>query len=191
MIVVKKFSIYILLISALSADCKVDYSIMYVIAQSEKHLNRDVGYPFLISFNDSKDAKKIKKTTSFDWLDTRTIDCHNQEQCEIELQIINQEKIANLDLGAYQINHRWFKYNDKSKYFNLKKSYEQACQIVYSHYSKDKEWNWERIARYHSKTSKYNKRYARVLQNNYSKLITNRSELPLSKRAEGFPISRN
>ena len=169
-VLVKSFSI-LALFSALNADCLVDYKIMYALADCENHKNRDIGYPYLISFNNKKDAIRVKKKLKLNWLDSRSVDCRNLSTCKRNLKDINSMKITNLDLGAYQINQDIFSYKDKDNYFVLKQSYKNACDIVYKHYRETKEWTWETIARYHSKTPKYNKIYADNLKKNYLKIL--------------------
>lgn len=168
---VKSFSIILLLASSLKAECLVDYSVMYLIANNEMHKERDVGYPYLISFNSPKDAQLAKESIKdLHWLDKRSVDCKSPSECKKNLESINLLGINNLDLGGYQINQKWYNYSDSSEYFNLKKSYENACNILYSHFEETGVWNWQTIARYHSKTPKYNTRYAERLRTLYQKL---------------------
>jgi len=156
--------------SLLLAECKVDYSVMYSIANCEKHGKREVGYPYLISFNSKKEAKKAKQVLKLNWLDSRSVDCLSLNKCKENLESLEKLGIKNLDLGAYQINKYWFDYKDYDEYFVLVKSYENACTKVYQNYKDTKVWSWETIARYHSKTPKFNKKYASCLQKKYSSL---------------------
>jgi len=166
-----KITIILILASSLYANCKVDYSVLYAIASNERSLSRDIGYPYLISFNISKEAIKIKKTLpKLVWIDNRTIDCQTEDKCKKLLYKLNKMEIKNLDLGAFQINQNHFTYEDFSNYFNLKKSYQNACNIIYGHYKETGVWDWKTIARYHSKTPKINARYASRLQNKYIKI---------------------
>ena len=71
---IAKFGMLFLTIS-LNADCLVDYSIMYVLAGNERHKTRNIGYPYLISFNNAGDAKKVRGELKLNWLDKRTVDC--------------------------------------------------------------------------------------------------------------------
>ncbi len=161
---------------SLLAECLVDYSVMYVLAKNERHTSKDIGYPYLISFNNQKDALKAKNTLELNWLDSRTVDCKSLENCQVKLSNINSMQITNLDLGGYQINQSSFSFSDKTEYFNLKKSYENACNIVYAHYLETNEWSWKTIARYHSKTPKLNKPYAMNLEKKYANLIQTQIE---------------
>ncbi|MFA6195347.1 MAG: hypothetical protein WC656_01730 [Sulfurimonas sp.] len=165
----KSFSI-LALSTSLFADCQVDYAIMYTIAKNERHANRNIGYPYLISFNSEKDANRARQELELNWLDKRTVDCGEAAACKSDLSDINAISITNLDLGAYQINQKSFNFEDADEYFVLKNSYENACGIVYAHYEETKEWTWRTIARYHSKTEKYNRIYAMNLAKNYSKM---------------------
>lgn len=154
----------------LYADCTVDYSVMYVIAKNERHALKDVGYPYLISFNNQDDANKARKELNLNWLDKRTVDCGELSTCKSNLLNLNLIKITNLDLGAYQINQNFNNFENANEYFVLKKSYEKACDIVYRHYQETKKWDWQTIARYHSKTQKYNHIYAANLEEKYANL---------------------
>jgi hypothetical protein len=173
--------ISVFLVGILSAEqveyenvCAVDYSVMFTIAQNERHPKKDIGYPYLISFNNKDDAIKAKNTLKLqsEWLDARTIDCKSLSGCKSTLAEINNLFIGNLDLGAFQINQKAFNYSDSSEYFNLKKSYKNACAIVYQHYRDTGKWDWGTIARYHSKTPVYNQAYKRRLVSNYEKIKT-------------------
>ncbi|MBW6487553.1 hypothetical protein [Sulfurimonas sp.] len=167
----KSFSFSLLLASMLQAECLVDYSVMYLIAKNEMHEKRDIGYPYLISFNNPNDSKKAKeKISDLNWLDGRTVDCKGIDICENTLASINLLDIYNLDLGAYQINQKWYFFKDKNEYFNLEKSYNNACRIVYGHYEETGTWDWKTIARYHSKTPEHNKQYAERLKASYIKI---------------------
>lgn len=158
-------------------ECIVDYSVMYVVAQNERHSKRDIGYPYLISFNSQNDVAVAKKSAKLNWLDNRTVDCRSTEQCKEDLRKINSLSIENLDLGAFQINQRWFGYEDKEEYFNLRKSYKNACNILLEHYKQTGEWSWKTIARYHSKTQKHNNMYKDRLVNNFKNIKTEEEEI--------------
>lgn len=163
---IKTIFLWILLFSFghLSAkECKVDDRIMFAIATIERHPKTPIGYPFLISLNSSKDQKKAikNKTLKNFFLDKRTIDCDNKETCVKILSILEDNGIKNLDLGGFQLNYLYWDMKNNQDYFNIKKSYKKACAIVMSH-NKNK-WTWENIAKYHSKTKKYNESYKKNL----------------------------
>jgi len=155
----KLIILFILVINSYS--CKVDDRIMFSIASVEKHKDRDVGYPYLISFNNNRDAIRVKKVYTEYFLDNRTIDCLNTNICTQMLDSLLKVGIKNLDLGVYQLNYIYWKMDKKENYFDLMKSYDKACSIVESH-NKD-EWTWTNIAKYHSGTPKYNNRYKKLL----------------------------
>lgn len=167
---VRIFSI-LALTTSLYAECRVDYAVMYLLANNERHMKRDIGFPYLISFNNDKDKEKAKKILNLNWLDNRTVDCINLDNCKKNLRSINELNIKNLDLGAFQINQRYFDYENLDDYFILKKSYNKACSIIYTHYQETKKWNWGTIARYHSKTKDYNRNYATQLKKRYISLL--------------------
>ena len=132
-ILFQSFSL-VVLSALLYADCPIDYSVMYVLAGNEKHITKDIGYPYLISFNNTKDAEKARDKLALNWLDGRTVDCTDLTICKSNLKEINSLMVTNLDLGAFQINQDCFNFENTDQYFVLKKSYEKACNIVYSHY---------------------------------------------------------
>lgn len=149
------------------ANCKVKHELMYAIASVEKHPKLDVGYPYIISFNNKEDWIKkdeVLKGSKFRTFknDNRTIDCLTENNCvSIAKKLINK-KIVNMDMGAFQICYRWHKYSINT-YFDLIKSYNKACSLVMSHV-KRKGNTWEAIASYHSQTKKFNERYSHLIQ---------------------------
>ena len=155
----------VLFVSVAFADdfvCKVDDRIMFAIAKIEKHRLTPVGYPYLISINtktDQKSAKKIPGIKKY-FLDSRTLDCNSKSECVSVLEKLNQHGIVNLDCGAYQINYKYWSMK-KQEYFDVQKSYTKACEIIMYH--NKLRWTWENIAKYHSKTRKYNERYKKYL----------------------------
>jgi len=158
-------SLVLLFVAGLSAKeftCKVDDRIMYAIAKIERHKATPIGYPYLISINLKKDQKEMRNDASLKkyFLDRRTLDCKSQTECVAVLNKLKSHKITNLDCGAYQINSKYWSLEDKD-YFDIRKSYFKACEIVMSH-NKAK-WTWENIAKYHSKTKRYNDRYKKYL----------------------------
>jgi hypothetical protein len=165
-----------LLVSIIQATedyvCKVDDRIMFAIAKIEKHRTTPVGYPFLISINAKKDQKTARKIPSIKkyFLDSRTLDCGSKTECVSVLEKLNQHGITNLDCGAYQINYKYWSMR-KPEYFDIQKSYFKACEIVMSH--NRTKWSWENIAKYHSKTKKYNEKYKKYLIATIEKNIGN------------------
>jgi len=168
--VAKIFS-FLLLSTLLYSDCEVDYTLMYTIATAEKQIDKNIGYPYLISFNSHQDAKKAKKNITLNWLDSRTVDCSNLDNCKNKLSKINNLGINNLDLGAFQHNQIWFNYEDKENYFVLKKNYKKTKKILCDLYNEEKRWDWNTIAKYHSRTPSLNTNYANNLKKIYANLI--------------------
>lgn len=162
-----KISILLALLSSIlfseEFKCKVDDRIMYGIACIEKHNKRPVGYPYLISLNNKSDQKKAKENKVLKplFLDTRTIDCKDAKQCVKIYNLLHKIGIKNLDNGGFQINNLFWTMNETEDYFDVKKSYIKACEIVQSY--NIKEWSWENIAKYHSKTENLNKKYKKIL----------------------------
>ena len=164
--------IFILLILSISSivgseeeSCSIDYSIMYAIQKVERHAKLKVGYPYIISFNSKVDRKKVKKKLNLSWIDSRSVDCKEIVQCEDTLNKIVKLKIKNVDLGAFQINYKYHTMKP-DEYFNNKKAYLRACKIIEG-LIKKYGMSADTIARYHSSTKKYRRRYAKKLFKNY------------------------
>jgi hypothetical protein len=144
---------------------------MYAVATVEKHPIRDVGYPYLISFNNSEDFQEATngflQAYNFKALDNRTIDCINEENCiNIAKKIISYD-MTNLDLGAYQICYYWHKLPIEN-FFDLQQNYLDACSII-ENVAKTYGPSWESIARYHvfpnnEERKKRNALYAQKLE---------------------------
>lgn len=150
----------LILSNSLYAECGISHKIMYGIAKVEHHAKRDVGYPYIISFNNPSELKDIKKLLSgvgLLILDDRSIDCKNQALCINTTQLLINSKITNLDLGAFQVNYE-SNVAPLNIYFDLSESYSYACNLVTQHIKKNG-FTWESIANYHSKTKSLNTKY--------------------------------
>ena len=144
-------------------ECNIDFSIFNMIALAEKHPKKEVGYSYLISFNNANDSKRIKNKIGNElFLDNRTMDCKNEKLCvKILDYLIAEEKITNLDIGAFQLNYDWHKIEYKN-YFSLQHSYDKACKIITNLINKYG-YSWETIAKYHSFTPKHNYKYLKII----------------------------
>lgn len=130
-------------------------------------------YPYYIRKNTLKDIKKFlfilskyeyKKTN-----DKFLFDCLNKENCMNIAAELTYNDITNLDLGFYQINYGWFKEN-MNVYFEPELAYKKACQIVYDIAINSDKWDWNEVAKYHSRTPFYNNKYANSLRKKYKKI---------------------
>lgn len=146
-----------------NAACPIPYKVMYSIAKAESHASKRPGYPYIISFNNNKDAKRVSRLFGAYFMDRRSIDCKDTATCIKIAKYLIKNNITNLDLGAFQINYRWHKY-PLSDYFNLKASYNRACEIIYSEV-KRYGWSWEAIGRYHSYNKIYKREYIHRVHN--------------------------
>ena len=145
-----------------NSKCDVDSSILKIIAEAERHHKKEIGYQYLISFNNKKDAKLAKTQIGKNvFLDSRTIDCKNKQLCKKITNFLIEQKITNLDLGAFQINYKFHKMKIED-YFLFKKSYLKACAYI-SKLIRNHGYNWRTIAMYHSATPKYNYRYLKKI----------------------------
>lgn len=162
----------VLLISekeAMSSDCTIPYSIMYSIANNERHPNRDVGYPYLISANNSSLKKCTKNLYPSLMIDSRTLDCKNTNKCVKTLSELMASCGDNYDVGAYQINTHYHRLNNES-YFTLSESYAYSCSYIESIVSK-KGWSWDSIATYHTSTVSLRNEYKKKILNFFEKEI--------------------
>lgn len=151
-------------------SCSVNDDIIASILKTESHKDRLIGYPYLISFNNSIDKKIIKKTSIKNFLlDNRTIDCKNKKICVQITKILLQVGINNLDLGAFQINYKFHKHKI-ADYFTFSDSYYIACNYVENNVKKYGK-NWYAVAGYHSLSLKENLVYQKVLKQNYIKIL--------------------
>jgi hypothetical protein len=147
--------------------CTVDTKIMYSILLNESYSKKSVGYKYIISFNNPKDAKIVRKTELRPlFLNSRNLDCKNEKICVNILKELIRNNITNLDLGPYQINYFFHKLDRYSDYFNLKSSYLYACSYVADMINKHG-YNWYAIASYHSQTPDKNQKYRDKLIENY------------------------
>ena len=151
-----------------SAECSIDYKMMWSIADNEHHNKRDVGYPYLISFNKQSDRLKLKPEHRRLMLDKRTLDCRNQSLCtEIASYMISTKRVTNMDMGPFQV---CYKFHGKKmalhNFFSLKESFVYAKSFAQSLVNRHG-CSWQALARYHSATPKYNTRYARRLKHVY------------------------
>lgn len=155
-----------------TSSCSVDNRIMYAIAKMEGHPKKNVGYPYLISFNIKSEASLIKQNHKFKkfFLDRRSIDCKNKETCVNILKFLTQNKIKNIDLGAFSLNYKFFKMN-YNNYFDIEKSYHKSCSIIEFH--NKKEWSWDNIAKYHSKTPHLKEKYKNKLISIVNNIVNN------------------
>lgn len=147
-------------------ECSIDDKVMFAIAENERSKYKPIGYPYLISLNNSSDKDKLGESLKKYMLDGRTIDCKYSELCIKILDLLIKNKITNLDLGAYQINYIFYKI-PLNEYFDISKSYLKACKIVKKHTKKD--MSWKNIAKYHSGTPEFNKIYREKLMKNVKK----------------------
>lgn len=149
-------------------ECEIGYRVLYAIAQVERHPKKEVGYPYLISFNKTSQTAilaKLKATMPqlrYKFLDKRTIDCLNIQNCILIFKELQKHSINNIDLGAFQINPIYHKYPAEN-YFTLKSSLLIACKIVTDLKNKYG-WSWESLARYHSYERNNNYKYQGYLK---------------------------
>jgi len=154
-----------------SQECGLAHEVMYILAKNEHHPQRKVGYPYLISFNNKRDAILAKKHFKSLFISNkgvdRTLDCKNQKRCVEVLDKVLKLGIKNLDLGSFQLNYIYHKH-PKMDYFSVVESYDLACAYAES-FTKKYGYTWRSLAKYHSKTPKYRDRYAKRMYDEYHK----------------------
>jgi hypothetical protein len=142
-------------VSAFGA-CYMEDALLDAIGAMEGHPAKELRYPYIVSFNSTKDAKLAKDAGLEGWLDNRTVDCGGQEACVSLVEALIKSDIKNLDLGAYQINYVYHKY-PLEEYFS-EAAETRVCEILLALYETGG-WSWETIARYHSSVPKRNEFY--------------------------------
>jgi hypothetical protein len=149
-------------------ECQITYKMLWSIAHNERHLKRDVGYPYLISFNKKKQRFNLKPKHLKMMLDNRTLDCKNQKQCTQIASYLIKKGVTNMDLGGFQICYYWFGKDVPLKgFFSLNDSYKFASRRTKT-LTKRYGCTWQALARYHSGTKSLNTKYARRLQHAYA-----------------------
>ncbi len=142
--------------------CKVEPIIMYSIASIEGSSMFPVGYPYIISLNNKQDVDKLLNSDLRKYfIDNRTINCKNESTCINITRYLIKRNIKNLDCGAFQINYLYHKVKNFAFYFNLKKSYYFACNIITK--NNQKKWSWKNISDYHSFSNQQNAEYKKKL----------------------------
>ena len=170
----KKYFILVIILSCfLQANnqktCTIKKDIIYSVLLNEG-LKKRAGYEFIISFNNERDVKLIKKTELKKlFVDSRTIDCKNEKLCSYILYELTKAKITNLDLGAFQINYGLHNLSKLSDYFDIDKSYIFACNYI-EKCVKQYGDNFKAYACYHSRTPKFNEKYQKNLRINHAKV---------------------
>lgn len=165
----KKICLLLFCFLSLKAECNIDYKVLYTIASVEGHPKRNVGYPFLISFNNKENLQWFLQNynhNNYIKLDNRSIDCVNREICVQILDFLIKNKIKNLDLGAFSLNYKFVRFDNNENFFSLSSSYKMACKIL-TLLTKKHGWSMETIAKYHSSTKHHNQRYQKILEKAY------------------------
>jgi len=159
-----------------TSQCKIPNAIMLSILKNESSNKRKVGYPFLIRINGKQNIKKTKslliyeiKSDKIKNINSCVYDCKNKTECIKTVKKLLDSNIVNLDLGPYQTNYKFHKYNLKY-YFSLSTSFLIACKFQHELINRYG-YSWETIARYHSGTPKLNRRYKNLLVKEYKKII--------------------
>jgi len=147
------------------ATCSIPDEILMAIAKVESGYGGKP-YPFLIGLNgkDIKKGKKILANFKGRWLEHRSFDCLEEENCVNAGSALIEQGVYNVDFGMFQINHYWhYKYaRDIAAYFDFEESRQITCKVVEECVSR-KSYGWEGIACYHSSTPSRNKIYAESL----------------------------
>ena len=88
----------------LESTCKIPYDRIYLIAMNERHAKRPIGYPYLISINNKREARVLKNALPKLFIDNRTIDCKNKELCTKITEELIKKGYTNIDLGALDLS---------------------------------------------------------------------------------------
>lgn len=148
--------------------CTIKDTVILAVLEAESHPKRDIGYQYLVSFNNNNEAKLVKNYLPELFIDSRVIDCKDMQTCVLLTKKLLEIGINNLDLGAFQINSYWHKKEKIEEYFSYSKSYDTACNYLEKMVDKHG-YNWFAIASYNSQTPGSNVKYQRKLIDNYFK----------------------
>lgn len=135
--------------------------IVHSILNSECLIKNNKYYPFFIRINNKKDIKKLKKLGYK--VKNHCILCENKKKCSVITTKLVKNGITNIDLGPFQMNYRFYKFKDKTTYFDYalaKKEIEKILKNLIKTYG----YSWTTLARYHSGTKKHNQKYAKKLK---------------------------
>jgi hypothetical protein len=153
-------------------DCHLSHQSMLLIAKVEKHPDRRLGYPYIISFNNKKDAIRAHRILSPFFIKHngvgRSIDCRDEETCVSMLDKLLEMHIVNMDLGSFQINYKYHHLRSKNDYFRVAESYEYACAYAQTFVDKYGP-TFRALAMYHNKNPKFRNVYARRMYDEYQK----------------------
>lgn len=152
--------------------CNIDYSIMRTIAKQEGSQYRNVGYPYIISFNKIEQIEEVRDLfINSEQLDKRHFDCKNEGECVRILAEFDKKGIHNIDVGAFSLNFIYSKdHISYSDFFTLDQSYKRACSML-NNLIKQYGYSWDTIAKYHSKTPKHKEKYLMHLIAKYKNQI--------------------
>ncbi|MDD5373295.1 MAG: transglycosylase SLT domain-containing protein [Sulfurimonas sp.] len=145
--------------------CSLKEPVVLAVLEAESHPKKELGYQYLISFNNKEEARLVKKYLPKYFIDSRTMDCENIETCALLTKKLFESGFYNLDLGAFQINSYHHKYPIED-YFNYEKSYKTACGYLEKMIGKYG-YNWFAIASYNSQSVLNNVKYQHKLIDNY------------------------
>lgn len=155
------------LFANMNETCNLENDYMLSILMNEHHPKKPIGYEYIISFNEKKDAEIIKQYLAKDWfIDNRSIDCRAQGYCIQIIEALEKLNIKNVDLGPFQLNFKYQKVPSYSDYFDFSRSYLKACSYA-TQMLKERGHDWRGLAAYHSKTETFNEIYRNKLIKNY------------------------
>ncbi|MFA5454001.1 MAG: hypothetical protein WC272_01630 [Sulfurimonas sp.] len=169
-IIKRMIAVCSLIITNVLGDCKIDNNLMLSILLNERHFAKRPGYEYLISFNNTTEAKSFRGIYKELFLDERTLDCRNLNNCVNLLNNLVKQGVTNIDLGAYQLNYKHQKLKHE-EYFKIEPSYYKACNYV-EQMVHELGYSWRSIASYHSKTEKYNQIYRKNLISTYKAIVS-------------------
>ena len=161
--------------TAKTNKCIAPPEVMLSLLMAESAGNRELGYPYIIRINGnykeiaSKALDTLVKKKVIKRLYKNVYDCENQNKCTQISQLLINNGISNLDLGAFQINYYYHPKDKLDSFFSLDSEYEMACKYSNS-LVKQYGYNWEALARYHSSSYDENHKYKRRLMKNLRKI---------------------
>jgi len=152
------------------SDCLVPEPILDAIMSVERSMDRRVGYPYIIRINRKKDIRKAHRILkNYNYVVTKrdeaVIDCKNTRNCARITRQLVENKIRNIDMGAYGLNYVYregWNYNLRVFYVNKRASL-VTCKYLHE-LNNEFGWSWRTIGNYHNRHKRRNDLYVKKLK---------------------------
>ena len=146
-----------LFLSALAfAEIRFDPVVLDAIRYNECYIIKSECHPFTIRLN-TKQGQNKAHALGYD-VNNGLISFQDAPSAVNAAQQIIGSGVANMDLGAYQINYYYHPADDLDIYFDEKRARRFASRIL-AGLTKAHGYSWRTLGRYHSATADLNRAY--------------------------------